>query len=109
MKTITVSLVARQQNQQQGNQLAKETDRLIKVFSALPVGADQVLGCLIFRESILWLTKFYLSAAKKDPKRAIAQRLLGGVEHLPEDAAGGGRQRTRVCGPRQSQLQSFGK
>ncbi|XP_054617904.1 syntaxin-7 [Dunckerocampus dactyliophorus] len=30
-----------QQNQQQGNQLAKETDRLIKSFSALPVGADQ--------------------------------------------------------------------
>ncbi|XP_034556018.1 syntaxin-7 [Notolabrus celidotus] len=30
-----------QQKQQQGNQLAKETDRLIKAFSALPVGADQ--------------------------------------------------------------------
>ncbi|XP_061668202.1 syntaxin-7 [Syngnathoides biaculeatus] len=30
-----------QQNQQQGNQLAKETDRLIKSFSALPAGADQ--------------------------------------------------------------------
>ncbi|XP_051265285.1 syntaxin-7 [Dicentrarchus labrax] len=30
-----------QQKQQQGNQLAKETDRLIKTFSALPVGADQ--------------------------------------------------------------------
>ncbi|XP_037100423.1 syntaxin-7 [Syngnathus acus] len=30
-----------QQNQQQGNQLAKETDRLMKEFSALPVGADQ--------------------------------------------------------------------
>ncbi|XP_061901113.1 syntaxin-7-like isoform X2 [Entelurus aequoreus] len=30
-----------QQNQQQGNQLAKDTDRLIKAFSALPVGVDQ--------------------------------------------------------------------
>ncbi|XP_077442810.1 syntaxin-7 [Stigmatopora argus] len=30
-----------QQKQQQGNQLAKETDRLIKAFSALPVGTDQ--------------------------------------------------------------------
>ncbi|KAM9840560.1 syntaxin-7 [Aulostomus maculatus] len=30
-----------QQKQQQVNQLAKETDRLIKAFSALPVGADQ--------------------------------------------------------------------
>ncbi|KAG7509208.1 Syntaxin-7 [Solea senegalensis] len=30
-----------QQKQQQGNQLAKETDRLIKTFSALPVGPDQ--------------------------------------------------------------------
>ncbi|XP_061126500.1 syntaxin-7 [Syngnathus typhle] len=33
--------VTLQQNQQQGNQLAKETDRLMKEFSALPVGADQ--------------------------------------------------------------------
>ncbi|XP_044026102.1 syntaxin-7 [Siniperca chuatsi] len=32
---------ALQQKQQQGNQLAKETDRLIKSFSALPVGPDQ--------------------------------------------------------------------
>ncbi|XP_053192571.1 syntaxin-7 [Scomber japonicus] len=30
-----------QQKQQQGNQLAKETDRLIKAFSALPVSTDQ--------------------------------------------------------------------
>ncbi|XP_070705870.1 syntaxin-7 isoform X1 [Pempheris klunzingeri] len=30
-----------QQKQQQGNHLAKETDRLIKAFSALPVGSDQ--------------------------------------------------------------------
>ncbi|XP_060908338.1 syntaxin-7 [Labrus mixtus] len=30
-----------QQTQQQGNQLAKETDRLMKTFSALPVGPDQ--------------------------------------------------------------------
>ncbi|XP_028461054.1 syntaxin-7 [Perca flavescens] len=30
-----------QQKQQQGNQLAKETDRLIKAFTALPVGPDQ--------------------------------------------------------------------
>ncbi|XP_056150688.1 syntaxin-7 [Lampris incognitus] len=30
-----------QQKQQQGNQLAKETDRLIKAFSSLPVGPDQ--------------------------------------------------------------------
>ncbi|KAF3702712.1 Syntaxin-7 [Channa argus] len=30
-----------QQKQQQGNQLAKETDRLIKTFSALPIGPDQ--------------------------------------------------------------------
>nr|XP_046229453.1 syntaxin-7 [Scatophagus argus]XP_046229454.1 syntaxin-7 [Scatophagus argus] len=30
-----------QQKQQQGNQLAKETDRLMKTFSALPVGPDQ--------------------------------------------------------------------
>lgn len=30
-----------QQKQQQGNHLAKETDRLIKAFSALPVGHDQ--------------------------------------------------------------------
>lgn len=30
-----------QQKQQQGNQLAKETDRLIKAFGALPVGPDQ--------------------------------------------------------------------
>ncbi|XP_056284357.1 syntaxin-7 [Pseudoliparis swirei] len=30
-----------QQKQQQGNQLAKETDKLIKAFSALPVGPDQ--------------------------------------------------------------------
>nr|XP_040017460.1 syntaxin-7 [Gasterosteus aculeatus aculeatus] len=30
-----------QQKQQQGNQLAKETDRLIKAFSGLPVGPDQ--------------------------------------------------------------------
>ncbi|KAJ4928914.1 hypothetical protein JOQ06_004536 [Pogonophryne albipinna] len=30
-----------QQKQQQGNQLAKDTDRLIKAFSALPVGPDQ--------------------------------------------------------------------
>ncbi|GAA6235159.1 syntaxin-7 [Lates japonicus] len=30
-----------QQKQQQGNQLAKETDRLIKAFAALPVGPDQ--------------------------------------------------------------------
>ncbi|XP_059212661.1 syntaxin-7 isoform X2 [Centropristis striata] len=30
-----------QQKQQQGNQLAKETDRLIKAFCALPVGPDQ--------------------------------------------------------------------
>ncbi|KAK2856392.1 hypothetical protein Q5P01_005127 [Channa striata] len=30
-----------QQKQQQGNQLAKETERLIKAFSALPVGPDQ--------------------------------------------------------------------
>ena len=39
-----LSLVTRQQKQQQGNQLAKEADRLIKAFSALPVGADQVLN-----------------------------------------------------------------
>uniref|UniRef100_A0A3Q3XBS7 Syntaxin-7 n=1 Tax=Mola mola TaxID=94237 RepID=A0A3Q3XBS7_MOLML len=32
-----------QQKQQQGNQLAKETDRLMKAFSGLPVGPDQVL------------------------------------------------------------------
>uniref|UniRef100_H2MUZ6 Syntaxin-7 n=1 Tax=Oryzias latipes TaxID=8090 RepID=H2MUZ6_ORYLA len=30
-----------QQKQQQGNQLAKETDQLIKAFTALPVGPDQ--------------------------------------------------------------------
>ncbi|XP_070844000.1 syntaxin-7 [Chaetodon trifascialis] len=30
-----------QQKQQQGNQLAKETDRLMKAFSALPVSPDQ--------------------------------------------------------------------
>ncbi|KAM9338811.1 syntaxin-7 [Symphorus nematophorus] len=30
-----------QQKQQQGNHLAKETDRLMKAFSALPVGPDQ--------------------------------------------------------------------
>ncbi|XP_029966609.1 syntaxin-7 [Salarias fasciatus] len=30
-----------QQKQQQGNQLAKDTDRLIKAFSGLPVGPDQ--------------------------------------------------------------------
>ncbi|CAN9507734.1 unnamed protein product [Ophioblennius macclurei] len=30
-----------QQKQQQGNQLAKDTDRLIKAFTALPVGPDQ--------------------------------------------------------------------
>uniref|UniRef100_A0A8D3A4W1 Syntaxin-7 n=1 Tax=Scophthalmus maximus TaxID=52904 RepID=A0A8D3A4W1_SCOMX len=30
-----------QQKQQQGNQLAKETDRLIKAFAALPIGPDQ--------------------------------------------------------------------
>uniref|UniRef100_UPI0037E81444 syntaxin-7 n=1 Tax=Semicossyphus pulcher TaxID=241346 RepID=UPI0037E81444 len=30
-----------QQKQQQGNQLAKETDRLMKAFSGLPVGPDQ--------------------------------------------------------------------
>ncbi|KAG8011201.1 Syntaxin-7 [Nibea albiflora] len=30
-----------QQKQQQGNQLAKDTDRLMKAFSALPVGPDQ--------------------------------------------------------------------
>ncbi|KAM7395621.1 hypothetical protein PAMA_007067 [Pampus argenteus] len=30
-----------QQKQQQGNQIAKETDRMIKAFSALPVGTDQ--------------------------------------------------------------------
>ncbi|KAM6915310.1 syntaxin-7 [Xenentodon cancila] len=30
-----------QQKIQQGNQLAKETDRLIKAFSALPIGPDQ--------------------------------------------------------------------
>ncbi|XP_020488112.2 syntaxin-7 [Labrus bergylta] len=30
-----------QQTQQQGNQLAKETDRLMKTFTALPVGPDQ--------------------------------------------------------------------
>ncbi|XP_038582744.1 syntaxin-7 [Micropterus salmoides] len=30
-----------QQKQQQGNQLAKETDRLIKAFGVLPVGPDQ--------------------------------------------------------------------
>lgn len=30
-----------QQKQQQGNQLAKETDRLMKTFSALPIGPDQ--------------------------------------------------------------------
>ncbi|XP_029985066.1 syntaxin-7 [Sphaeramia orbicularis] len=30
-----------QQKQQQGNQLAKETDKLMKTFSALPVGTDQ--------------------------------------------------------------------
>lgn len=30
-----------QQKQQQGNQIAKETDRQIKAFSALPVGPDQ--------------------------------------------------------------------
>ncbi|XP_068199249.1 syntaxin-7 [Antennarius striatus] len=30
-----------QQNQKQGNQLAKETDRLMKLFTALPVGPDQ--------------------------------------------------------------------
>ncbi|XP_039982057.1 syntaxin-7 [Xiphias gladius] len=30
-----------QQKQQQGNQLAKETDRLVKAFTSLPVGPDQ--------------------------------------------------------------------
>ncbi|KAM9703913.1 syntaxin-7 isoform 2-T3 [Menidia menidia] len=30
-----------QQKQQQGNHLAKDTDRLIKAFSALPIGPDQ--------------------------------------------------------------------
>lgn len=30
-----------QQKQQQGNQLAKETDRLIKAYGSLPVGTDQ--------------------------------------------------------------------
>ncbi|XP_017264511.1 syntaxin-7 [Kryptolebias marmoratus] len=30
-----------QQKQQQGNQLAKETDRLMKSFTALPIGPDQ--------------------------------------------------------------------
>ncbi|XP_049445262.1 syntaxin-7 isoform X1 [Epinephelus fuscoguttatus] len=30
-----------QQKQQQGNQLAKDTDKLMKAFSALPVGPDQ--------------------------------------------------------------------
>ncbi|TNM95077.1 syntaxin-7 [Takifugu rubripes] len=30
-----------QQKQQQGNQLAKETDRLMKAYSSLPVGPDQ--------------------------------------------------------------------
>ncbi|KAM8725540.1 syntaxin-7-like [Acanthopagrus schlegelii] len=30
-----------QQKQQHGNQLAKETDRLMKAFSALPIGPDQ--------------------------------------------------------------------
>lgn len=35
-------MVTRQQKQQHGNQLAKETDRLMKAFSALPIGPDQV-------------------------------------------------------------------
>ncbi len=39
-----LSLVSRQQKQQQGNQLAKETDRLMKTFTSLPVGPDQVLN-----------------------------------------------------------------
>lgn len=42
-----VCVVTRQQKQQQGNQLAKETDRLIKAFTALPVGPDQVLNSKI--------------------------------------------------------------
>lgn len=38
----------RQQKTQQGNQLAKETDRLMKAFTALPVSPDQV------RISTIW-------------------------------------------------------
>lgn len=39
-----MSLVTRQQKQQQGNQLAKETDRLMKTYTSLPVGPDQVIA-----------------------------------------------------------------
>lgn len=44
------SLVIRQEKQQQGSQLAKETDRLIKAFSALPVSPDQVLNPALLSE-----------------------------------------------------------
>lgn len=44
--TLTNSFfnVISQQKQQQGNHLAKETDRLMKAFTALPVGPDQVMS-----------------------------------------------------------------
>lgn len=46
--TLTLVLrLFRQQKTQQGNQLAKETDRLMKAFCALPVSPDQVLISLI--------------------------------------------------------------
>lgn len=35
-----------QQKQQQGNQLAKDTDKLMKVFTSLPIGPDQVQSLL---------------------------------------------------------------
>lgn len=71
MKTITVSLVARQQNQQQGNQLAKETDRLIKVFSALPVGADQVLAFLFSENQYFGWQSFIFQRQRKIQKERL--------------------------------------
>ncbi|XP_069014579.1 syntaxin-7 [Embiotoca jacksoni] len=85
-----------QQKQQQGNHLAKETDRLIKAFSALPVGLDQRQRKLQkerllndFSASLNSFQKTQRDAASKErefvARVRASSRLSGGQ---PEDSFG---------------------
>ena len=69
-------LVTRQQKQQHGNQLAKETDRLMKAFSALPIGPDQVLDWTEENSFPKQSFKAALSPRKMSPKGAIKEFVL---------------------------------
>lgn len=65
----------------------------------------QTIGSINIISSVNIVFLCVFLAAEKDTERAFVKWLLRCTEQLPEDPTPGSRQRERVCGPSQSQLQ----